>query len=660
MKRYHPFTLFVTLLLAMRAHAGGTWVPLANNPPVPVGHFLLLSDGSVMGENLSTNDGPGWYRLTPDIHGSYVNGTWAPTAPMSYTRLDFSSDVLPDGRLFVAGGEYGSGSNTAEIYNPVSNSWTTIPIPAGILSGSGFVDSDSVLLSNGKVLVTPVFPATNGETVAYDPVANTWSTALLKNRNNEDESGSVKLPDDSILMVDTGSTTSERYIPSLNQWVNDAIVPVPLYDTFGTEEGPGMLLPNGKAIFFGGTSNTAIYTPSGTTSAGSWAAGPPIPNAQGMPDSPAAMLVNGKVLCVVEQVATNKTEWYPPLSYYEYDYVANSFTQVSAPRGGSNFNDVCWPSLLAELPDGSVLYGHRQKDFYIYQPDGVPLAAGKPAISSITVNGNGSLHLTGTLFNGLCQGASYGDDEQMDSNFPIVRFTDASGNVRYGRTYNWSNTGVMKGSLVVSTDCAIPPGASISDNIQVIANGIASGYNPIVENANDSGPGSLRDLVNTLPAGYTITFAAYLSGQTIHLTSTHLVLANNLNIDASALPGGIAIDGSGSNEVFYIDGGVTANFKSLTITNGAAGSGFGGGIANYGTISLTGCTLAGNSASQGGAIENSGLCHMTNCTMSLNTCTGNGAAVDDNQGNGSLTLVHCTVFGNSAGSGGGGVANYLQ
>jgi hypothetical protein len=96
---------------------------------------------------------------------------------------------------------------------------------------------------------------------------------------------------------------------------------------------------------------------------------------------------------------------------------------------------------MLDLPDGTVLLSSLfTNQLYIYTSDGSPLPAGKPTIQSIFVNGDGSLHLTGILFNGISQGASYGDDNQMDSNYPLVRFTDASGNVRYGRSYNWSST----------------------------------------------------------------------------------------------------------------------------------------------------------------------------------------------------------------------------
>ena len=42
----------------------------------------------------------------PDSHGSYVDGTWTRLASMHEPRLYYASAVLPDGDVFVAGGEY--------------------------------------------------------------------------------------------------------------------------------------------------------------------------------------------------------------------------------------------------------------------------------------------------------------------------------------------------------------------------------------------------------------------------------------------------------------------------------------------------------------------------------------------------------------------------
>ena len=89
-----------------------------------------------------------------------------------------------------------------------------------------------------------------------------------------------------------------------------------------------------------------------------------------------------------------------------------------------------------------------------------------------------------------------------------------------------------------------------------------------------------------------------LSGQSIPLAST-LTINNSLTIDASALPGGIQINGNGSVQVFNVASGNTVVMNSLTITNGSISgdnlvdSG-GSGIGNFGMLTLNKCTLSGN------------------------------------------------------------------
>jgi hypothetical protein len=455
-----------------RSPAAGTWIPLNQTPPESINTMLLLSDGTVMAAGAGSQNG--WYRLTPDSTGSYVNGTWSTLSSMHYTRLYFSSDVLADGRVFVAGGEYGTGTNSAEVYDPVTDVWTLAPPPPA--GQTLFFDSDSKILPNGNVLISPVGPATSGGTVIYNSASNTWSIGPSLFRGSyQDEASWVKLPDDSILTIDPFGTSSERYIPSLNQWIDDATVPVELYDPFGFELGAAFLLPDGRAFFLGATGNTALYTPSGGTGMGVWQAGPVIPDAQATPDAPAAMMANGKILCAVSPLPTSGVHFPAPTSFYEYDSALNGFTQVGGPIG-LTYPTPPYIMRMLDLPDGTVLFSVNDSQLYVYQPDGSPLASGKPTVLNITQNTNGTYHLAGTLLNGISEGAAYGDDAQMGSNYPLVRLTDMlTGAVYYARTFNWSRTSVMTGNQVVTTEFALPPGLFKGNYwLEVIANGIAS------------------------------------------------------------------------------------------------------------------------------------------------------------------------------------------
>jgi hypothetical protein len=462
--------------------------------------MLLLSDGTVMVENDPTGGGgTNWFRLTPDIHGSYVNGNWSMRAPMKYSRAGCASAVLTNGNVFVAGGEYGTGGPNSEIYDPVANVWTDAPVPPSLLNptnlspiwGGGtrqsFGEPECEVLPSGDVLIAPVAVAYAHQTMIYHPVLNTFTAGPNLNSTSQSEASWVKLPDDSILTIDPSSTSTERYIPALNKWITDATVPILVYSTNNGaantapgEVGPAFLLPDGRAFFCGSGTHSAIYTPSGNTNLGTWTAAPDYPtvgtNLQGMPDAPGVMMVNGKILCATGTANT----FGGPVYFFEYDYVANSFTQVNGPTGQS-YGAAPYYTKFLQLPDGTVLWNAGAPQLYSYKPDGVPLASGKPVILGVLQNADGSYHLTGTGLNGISEGAAYGDDAQMASNFPLLRLSNLLGNVYYARTYGWTSTGVMTSNKVVSTEFALPGGLiSGTYSLVAVANGIASDPVPFV------------------------------------------------------------------------------------------------------------------------------------------------------------------------------------
>jgi hypothetical protein len=472
-------SLGAALALTVPAMAG-TWTPLTNLVTGNHGVMLLLlmPDGTVMAAgNDGSTIGNTWYRLTPDNTGSYINGTWSPLASSPHTRLYYPAEVMRNGKVIVAGGEYGSGGPFAEIYDPQANSWAdaTPTSPLWSTGTDNFYDCNSETLPDGRVLIMPVFPHTSGTPLIYDPASGTWANAgHLFRGSYQDEASWVKLPDDSILTIDPFGTQTERYIPSTNTWVNDGVVPISLYDPFGFELGGAVYLPNGKAFFLGSTGHTALYSPTGTTSPGTWVAGPDIPGARGTPDAPCAMMVNGKVLCAVSPVPTSGNHFPSPTSFVEYDpTVGATGAFANAPSPVAN-NDASFISDMLTLPTGQVLYSRWNAQLYVYTPDGSPLPQGKPTITSVTANGDGSYHLVGTGLNGISEGASYGDDLQMNSNYPLVRFTDSLGHVSYGRTYNWSTTSIATGATPMSVEFVpptLPPGGY---SFVVVGNGFAS------------------------------------------------------------------------------------------------------------------------------------------------------------------------------------------
>lgn len=468
----------ILLAAALNSGAQGTWTPVASPAPdYNQGVMLLLTDGSVLVKSSSggsTGIGSGWNRLRPDIHGSYVNGTWSTAGGMADSRLYFSTQVLKNGCVYAAGGEYGSGRTRAEVYFPDDDLWyPTTPL---LHDDDTLSDANSEILPDGRVLQAVVISGgtVSHHTYIFDPATSTF-TAGPNTIGLDNESSWIKLKDNSILFPDIYATTTERYIPATNTWVHDASLPIQLYDAYGFETGGAFVLPDGRGFFIGSTSHTAYYTPSGTTSPGSWTIGPDIPDSLGAPDAASAMMTNGKILCVFSHTPTMDSVFHGRMKFFEFDYQTNTFTSIPAPDGSDSIEAAAYISNMLCLPDGSILYGNQGDDqYYIYKPDGSPLAAGKPTVNKVYTNYCDTFIATGMLFNGICEGASYGDDWQMNTNYPIIRLT-RNDTVYYASTYNWNSTGIMRGTAPDTTQFVIPPSVPPGDyQLQVVANGIAS------------------------------------------------------------------------------------------------------------------------------------------------------------------------------------------
>ncbi|HTA27793.1 MAG TPA: T9SS type A sorting domain-containing protein [Bacteroidia bacterium] len=472
---------FFTLLSAQT----GTWSMVASPAPHPnMGVCLLMTDGTVICHNTSGGgEGTGWDRLTPDIHGSYANGTWDTIANMNNDRLFFSSQVLPSGKVYAAGGEYGAGGVAGEIYDPKTNIWT---LCGAIPSGWSLYDANSEILYDGTVLEGPQIADSGTQNcLILSPVTNNYTLAATA-LYGHDEAQWLKLKDSTIVTVGINTFNANRYFPKNNTWVNENTLPVFIWD--GLEEaGPGLMLPNGNAIFFGATPANVIYTPSGNSGPGTWTVADSFPSIGGVPmgmsDAPAAMMVNGKILC---SIAPYTNAFAPPAYFVEYDYTTNTFTQVTAPipiTGGDSIPVASYQTQMLDLPDGTVLVSVSQSSSYsnsymIYTPGSGPIPQGKPTINTVVPQTCNNYLITGKLFNGISEGAAYGDDWQMETNYPIVRLTDGT-NVYYATTTDWNRIGAIQtDSLEDSAHFSLPsiPGGTYS--LVVVANGFAS--NPIL------------------------------------------------------------------------------------------------------------------------------------------------------------------------------------
>lgn len=513
-----------------------TTIPISFYP----GTMILMTDGTVLvhyADEVGSELYPSgiWERLTPDAFGNYSDGTWTqlPTMPAPYAPLYHATAVLPDGRLLVEGGEYNAGEGKVEtglgaIYDPVSNSWTSVNPPPGISgvspnygggqNGAVIGDAASVVFPDGQFMMGDccgdwfaLFDATNLSWNSY------YNEDKLAIDNSNSEEGWVLLPSGEVLTVDLwgpeaqgSGTTSMLYNYDTNTWSATGNLPVSVEDTTCKETGPMILRRDGTVTAIGGNGQLATYN----TSTGTWSAGPLIGGTLGVDDGPGVLLPDGNVFFETSPWSMgNSSLCDNPADgdvFFEWD--GTTLTEEPAPADDSDDHSSGEGRMLV-LPTGKVLfddasYGNntnREKDLYLYTPSGTYQAVWQPQITLVgstlytdTVNNE----IDGTQFNGQSQGSMYGDDEQMAENFPLVYIKNIStGHVFYCRTHGFNTMAVATGSTKTVADFDIPPNVETGpSDLVVVTDGIPS---PPVSVTVDYGPGQQNVTVSPTSLSFT-------------------------------------------------------------------------------------------------------------------------------------------------------------
>ncbi len=114
------------------------------------------------------------------------------------------------------------------------------------------------------------------------------------------------------------------------------------------------------------------------------------------------------------------------------------------------------------------------------------------------------------------------------------------------------------------------------------------------------------------------------------------------------------INGGGTQRVITIPLGITANISGVTVMNGYAGPGLGGGVLVSGTLTLNNTIISGNRASAGGGIANVGALMLINSIISSNW----GDTAGGIWNSGTLSLNNSTIISNSTLYGGGGIGSF--
>lgn len=472
----------------------GTWQPLSGKPlPFYPQAAMVLTDGSVMLQQVTSGT---WWRLRPSASGSYTEGTYEQTPPMpgGYAPTYECRAILPDGRMLILGGEYQGVDTPAEqdtgaIYNPVTNSWQSVPPPPDT---TNLGDIACSLMPNGEVLIANQFAGQVNGRVTLDllnPKTMTWQVLNPVKEDSLSEEGWTLLPDGTILTVNVAAGSgAERYIPpwldhSANgQWISAGNPPDTLTADF--EIGGAVLRPDGTVFAVGATGHNAVYTPPKTlygtgtwTAAGNFAA--PSGQLYGETDGTASLLPDGTVIAIA-----GASLYSPPSMEFAADGTATAPMNPQLPESVNSQIKSYSPDTVI-LPTGQVLatlIGGGDEPLippYVFTAFGHANPAWAPTISTpdhgrVPVTAGSTITLHGTQFSGLSQGSNYGDDGDSVTNFPLVRIVDKAGRVWYARTFGWSNA-VAQGTRPMTTKAALPRDLPKGPaDLYVVANGIAS------------------------------------------------------------------------------------------------------------------------------------------------------------------------------------------
>ena len=637
MKQFPAYAVLFACLVAVgsvgTAH-GQTWTPVTTAPPVSLGAMELLTDGRILlheepncsGSTCKGKDYTAWYTLTPDINGSYINGTWTQvaSAPNGYAPLYFASAVLQDGKVATQGGEYQctAGScadawqSNGAIYDPVQNTWTTtVPPVPNSLEAMG--DSESVVLANGTWMVGiccaqfvgytawPDYVYFNESTLSFTPEGN----ASDGQTTEFDEAGFNLLPNGQVMMVNVplGAynatlATSQIYDPPSNTWLPPASTQVQLWDagcgngtTASYELGPVMLMPNGTLFATGASNCTPGNTATYNLSTGVWTAQAPFPGKSAANDAPGATEINGNAI-VVTSPYTNTFS--TPLTIYEW----NGTTLSTFPNVTNASKDDSYVTHLLVLPTGQIMFTDFSTNGIeiltsagTYQPSWQPTITTAP--SSLTIGQ--TYPISGTQFNGVTTGAAYGDDFQDNTNYPLVRIVNnGTGHVFYARTHDHSSMGVATGSTPVSTNFDVPVMETGPCELYVVANGIPSAASA----CNVGQPAGIYSPMNNTPLTSTsVTFSWGGNGAANYWLDVGSSLGAHDIYSSGSLPSttlSLAVSGLPSTGIpvyvrwYYLNGGTWAsNDYTYTALGGPNSLGYMDSPAPSSTLTSTAPTF---------------------------------------------------------------------
>ncbi len=286
------------------------------------------------------------------------------------------------------------------------------------------------------------------------------------------------------------------------------------------------------------------------------------------------------------------------------------------------------------------------------------------------INNDGSITITASTFDTNYAGTNGGGYSAggagtiTDCTFSDNQSANAAGGAYAGQSTTTLNL----------TNCTFSGNSASTNGGGLDNNGVTTLTNCTVsDNSAGDGGGGLANFGMMTVSNCTLTSdSATYAGGGINNGDSITIAGSTFDHDYADTGGGYSAGGSGTiTDCTFTDnpavngGGVFSGQSTTTLSltgctfSGNSASSFGGGVCSGsglvgddgGTTTLTNCTLSGNSADRGGGVFNyqTGNTTLTNCTLSGNSAT-NGGGLD--QAGGTITIVNTIVAQNTAATSG--------